>query len=208
MIYLHSIAENWYSFEHMTGQFIVLEGPDGSGTTTHVKLLADTLKSAGKDVVLTCEPSDSAIGTFIRSELAKKTISPAALQILFTADRAQHVHDVIEPALKAGKTVICDRYWLSTVVYAEALGIKPEPLAHINKTFVQPDIQLVLLPSLEICLERIGQRPTRDMLETDSLQKRVYEGYRIHALEQQLHIIDTSGSIEDAAKDIQTLAGF
>ncbi len=113
---------------------IILEGPDGSGTTTHSALLAETLRKEGRDVLLTCEPTDGPIGRFIRGELSKEKIdSPAALQLLFTADRAWHVDTVIRPALEAGKTVITDRFSLSTIVYGEALGIDKEWLESMNK---------------------------------------------------------------------------
>ncbi len=93
--------------------FIVLEGPDGGGTTTHSARLAQHLRAAGTDVLLTAEPSDGSIGTHISSILDEHRPMPAdALQLLFCADRAQHLAQVIEPALREGKTVICDRYAL------------------------------------------------------------------------------------------------
>lgn len=189
----------------MNGQFIVLEGPDGSGSTTHAKLLTERLKAMGTDVLLTWEPTTGPIGTFIRAELAKGTITAEALQILFTADRSWHVSEVIMPALEAGKIVICERYWLSTVVYAHALGIETGALTHMNEQFIQPDLQIMLLPPLEVCLERLGKRATRDMLETDSLQKRVYDGYKQAAEEMKIPIVDSSTSKEETAEKLLQL---
>jgi dTMP kinase len=181
----------------MAGRFIVLEGPDGSGTTTHAALLAEYFTKKGEDVLLTCEPTKGPIGAFIREQLATKTMTPEALQLLFTADRAWHVEHDIAPALHDGKTIICDRYWLSTVVYAAALGINPAPFEAYNKTFPTPDAQLVLIPTYSIGMERIGKRDTRDMLEGDSFQSKVYDQYRRIAQAQNLTVIDTSGPKAD-----------
>lgn len=186
----------------MKGRFIVLEGPDGSGTTTHAKLLAQKLSEIGEDVLLTFEPTDGPIGSFIREQLFKKELKAEELQLLFTADRAWHVNHVLQPALDAGKTIVCERYWLSTIIYADALGIDSTMLTAINKKFIQPDLELFLLPSLEVCLERIGRRTERDMLEEDSLQKRVYNGYLSKAAELGISMIDTAGDKEVAADEI------
>jgi dTMP kinase len=184
----------------MNPRFIVLEGPDGAGTTTHAELLAQRLVNQGKDVMLTNEPTKGPIGLFIREQLSKGGMSPMALQLLFSADRAWHVQHEIEPALVAGKTVISDRYWLSTVIYANALGIDADPLLQLNRNFVQPDVLLVLLPPFDIGMSRIQLRNAKDMLEEDSLQRRVYEGYRDFAESAQIPIIDTSDSVELTAE--------
>lgn len=191
----------------MNGRFIVLEGPDGSGTTTHARLLAQSLKARGEDVLLTFEPTDGPIGAFIREQLFKKQLKAQELQILFTADRAWHVNHVLKPALDEGKTVVCERYWLSTIIYADALGIESSTLSAVNAQFIQPDLQLFLLPSLDVCLKRIGQRAERDMLEEDSLQKRVYDGYLSKAAEFGISLIDTAGDKESVAQEILAAVG-
>lgn len=185
--------------------FIVLEGPDGSGTTTHAGLLANALRSQGVDVLLTQEPTDGPIGKFIRAELSKGTIAADTLQILFTADRAAHVHDVIEAALKEGKTVISDRYALSTLIYGEALGLDAEWLQAMNANFPQPDTLVIALPSFETCMTRVNSRATKDMLEGDSLQKRVYDGYATYASKYDIPVLDTSGGKEETAAKLMAL---
>jgi dTMP kinase len=191
----------------MKGTFIVLEGPDGSGTTTHSSLLADYLKSKGEDVLLTAEPTDSAIGKFIRAELKKKTIdSPQALQLLFCADRAQHIETVIKPALAAGKTVISDRYVISTLVYGEALGLDPEWLLRVNTPFLEPDTVIIALPPFETCMERIGKREQLDVFENNSFQRKVYDLYeRIGEEDPDVHLVDTSGGKEVVAEMIRQM---
>jgi dTMP kinase len=188
----------------MKGKFIVLEGPDGSGTTTHSTLLAQKLKSKGHDVLLTAEPTDSPIGLFIRDQLKKKNIdSASALQLLFCADRAWHIEKVIRPALEAGKIVISDRYVISTLVYGEALGLAPEWLLKINTPFIEPDVLLIALPPLRFCIQRIGLRRQLDVFENTRFQKKIYDLYeKITIDDPQAHAIDTSGSTEKVAKQV------
>ena len=194
-----------------TGTFIVLEGPDGSGTTSHCKLLAERLTKEGKDVFLTAEPTTGPIGTFIRQQLSKEgnSVTSAALQLLFTADRAWHVEQVIQPALAEGKTVICERFSMSTVVYGEALGLDAAWLAAANDTFPKPDLLLVTLPDFETALRRINERATKDIMEEKiDLQRRLNDLYRSHATESGAIIIDTSGNMQEVAETIyQTFIG-
>lgn len=190
----------------MKGSFIVLEGPDGSGTTTHAELLTKALQAQGIDAIFTREPTEGPIGKFIRAELAKGTIAADTLQILFTADRAAHIHDVIEVALNEGKTVISDRYALSTLIYGEALGLDGEWLQDMNANFLQPDKLIIALPSFETCRNRMNERETKDMLEAeDSLQKRVYDGYANYASKYHVQVLDTSGTLEEAGEKLMAL---
>lgn len=100
--------------------FITLEGPDGSGKTTQIRLLHDALATAGYDVMLTREPGGTAIGDQIRTVLHDVTneemVSTAEI-LLYSASRAQLVAQVVRPALAAGKIVLCDRYADSTMAY-------------------------------------------------------------------------------------------
>lgn len=186
------------------GRFIVLEGPDGSGTTTHAALLAATLRAQGEDVVLTAEPTDSPIGRFIRQQLnAKEIESPSALQLLFCADRAWHIEKVIKPALKAGKTVISDRYVISTLIYGEALGLDPDWLVRVNTPFLEPDLMIIALPPLHVCLERIMKRKQLDVFENTRFQKLIYDLYeKAGAEDKSAVVIDTCGKKDEVAKSI------
>lgn len=183
----------------MAGTFIVIEGPDGSGTTRQSQMLAQRMRKEGHDVLLTSEPTDGLIGKEIRSLLLSETMPPAdAVQLLFTADRAQHVQEVIEPALKNDQIVISDRYALSTFVYGKALGLDEEWLKDLNRTFPKPDLTIVTLPPLEVCLERLGKRDTQDHFENALFQKRIYQEYR--AIEDPSTIFaDTSGDKDEVA---------
>jgi dTMP kinase len=110
------------------GRFIVFEGADGSGTTTQSKLLAEELgKRFGPDnVIWTCEPSTGPIGAFIRTILhgeVDRIPGNESMKLLFTTDRLDHIETEIGPALDAGKWVVCDRFYLSTLVYQGAIDI-------------------------------------------------------------------------------------
>lgn len=187
------------------GAYIVLEGPDGGGSTTHAKLLCETLRNKGFDLVQTAEPTSGPIGTTIRAELRGKGIPGDALQMLYSADRAWHMAKVVRPALEAKKLVVGERCHLSTFVYGEALGLDVPWLEAMNAKFVQPDLLLVLMPPFEVCAARLGIRE-RDMLEQDSLQRKVHTAYghymRTHP---EAILIDTSGDIAPVATEISSI---
>src|SRR3989344_5388360 len=187
------------------GLFIVFEGPDGAGTTTHAKLLAERLRKEGKEVVLTAEPTEGKFGKEIREALTLKGAprgapTPKEIQQLFCSDRAEHVMKVIQPALHAGKIVISDRYIPSTLVYGEAQDLPLEWLQSLNKNFIQQDVIFLLLPPFEVCWSRVAKRAERDLFEQEKFQRKVYEGYRKFAEEYpEVMVIDTAKSKEESA---------
>ncbi len=102
------------------GRFITIEGPDGSGKTSQAARLAEALRERGFDVVLTREPGGTALGDRVREIVltrGREPIAPRADALLFNAARAQHVFEVIDPALAAGRVVVCARYADSTLAY-------------------------------------------------------------------------------------------
>ena len=187
----------------MPGLFIVLDGPDASGTSTHTELLAERLKSMGKDVLLTSEPTDGPIGKKIRGYLRSGNIDPLNLQILFTQDREWHVTNVIQPALDAGKIVVCDRYWYSTIIYAEAQGLYAPELKEVNSKFIQPSLIFFTLPPIAVSLERMTSRATKEVFEKENIQRTIHDGYEqmAHA-DSSIYVIDTSGGKEDVSAQI------
>lgn len=190
-------------------RFIVLEGPDGAGTTYHSRKLAQALQAAGEAVLLTSEPSRGRIGSFIQECIKESsdTLPAAALQLLFCADRAHHLATVIEPALQEGATVICDRYVPSTIVYGVAQGLEAGWLADINRNFREPDEILLLLPPLDVCRERLKRRAESDIFENEAFQRRVFGEYERFAKEHpSVKVIDTRGEKEAVSEQILGLA--
>ncbi len=194
----------------MLPHFIVLDGPDGSGTTLHARLLAERLHKEGHDVVLTAEPSDSLIGQSIRKALSTDVgFSPAAMQLLFCADRAEHVETVIKPALAAGKIVVCDRYVPSTIIYGEVLGLDADWLEDVNAPFPVPDVTIFTLPPFAVCRERLERRKEHDPYEESTFAQKVYECYEKYAAEDgTVAVVDTSAEKAVAAERVYAELGM
>lgn len=190
----------------MQGIFIVLDGPDATGTSTHAALLAERLQKEGYPVLLTSEPTNGPMGARIREYLKNGTGDPMTLQRLFTADRAWHVEHVIEPALGNGKCVVCDRYSPSTIIYAEAQGLDSTKLKKLNNKFPRPDCLLFTLPSLNIALGRLAKRTSKEVFEREDFQRKVHAGYAAFAAaDPSIHVIDTAGPKEETAEKIWSI---
>ena len=130
-----------------SGLFVVFEGPDGSGKSTQAKLLADKLTAQGLDVLLTKEPGGTSIGQKIREILlnpANTGLDKKAELLLFAADRAQHITEVIAPALQSGKIVISDRFTESTKAYQLARGNVAPDVFPLIRTPITPDLTIFL----------------------------------------------------------------
>ncbi|MCF7844983.1 MAG: dTMP kinase [Kiritimatiellales bacterium] len=187
--------------------FIVFEGPDGSGTTLHAKLLEERLLEEGFKVLKTFEPTDGPIGTDIRKRLhSDEPLSPSSLQEMFCEDRAWHLEQIVLPALSEDTVVISDRYMHSTLAYGQALGLDKNFLRELNKNFIQPDLLFFLLPPFEVCAERMARRDKHDALEESSIQQKVYKIY--HELTQEFpdgHVIDNSREKAEVAGEIYDL---
>lgn len=127
------------------GRLLALEGLDGSGKSTQAERIARALRDAGREVDLTREPTDGAMGRRIRAMARSgEAVAPAEELRWFVADRREHVERVIEPALAAGRWVVTDRYFLSTVAYQGARGLDwREILAASERDFPLPDVALV-----------------------------------------------------------------
>jgi len=186
----------------MQNGFIVIEGPDGSGTTTHSSILAESLRRRNFSVVLTREPSENPIGRLIRTLLADSDIPSDALQILFTADRAWHVRSEIVPALTDGNIVVCEQYVLSTMIFGMAAGLPASWLAEMNSRFPAPDAQVILLPPFEECVRRWSKRDRQEILEEETFQRRVYDLYREYAHDHDIPVVDTLQSKEEVSAEV------
>lgn len=167
--------------------FITLEGPEGAGKTTQLRALADYLRGCGYDVVTTREPGGTPIGDQIRHVLhdtANVAMSPTAEVLLYAASRAQLVAEVIQPALAAGRVVLCDRYADSTMAYqGYGRGLDRDALAALTAVAtggLRPDLTLLLDLDVARGLARRrdeGEEMNRLDLETIEFHRRVRAGY-------------------------------
>jgi dTMP kinase len=168
----------------MRGRFIVLEGIDGSGTTTQCRALCDVLRARGHGVLATHQPSDRAIGRLVRERLAAAgpRLDPRALALLFAADRLDHVAGAIEPALARGDVVVCDRYVVSSWVY-QSLSCAPDWVRAINRHAPWPDLTVLIDVPVAEARARVGRRQAAEgtpaeIFDAEALQARVADAYR------------------------------
>jgi dTMP kinase len=144
--------------------FITFEGPEGSGKSTQARLLADRLRAAGHDVLLTREPGGTALGDQIRTLLLDHVhgeMHAVTEALLFAADRAQHVHERMRPHLEQGGVVLCDRFADSTFAY-QGYGLGQDlhmlrALTTIATGGLHPDLTLLLDLSVDVGLQRKRQ---------------------------------------------------
>lgn len=195
------------------GKFIVFEGLDGSGQSTQAGLLVSFLngekqksKLGHMGAHLTKEPTPNLIGGLIRSQLSGDwKSSQECLQLLFTADRAHHLEKEIIPLLKRGISVICDRYFFSTIAFG-SIGIKDRGwLLDLNKNFLLPDFIFLLKVSPKTCMSRIhGARYSTELFEKEHLLKDIWKGYAKLAKEfKNVYIINGEGSVDEVSENIK-----
>lgn len=189
--------------------FITLEGPEGSGKTTQAVLLAERLRQTGRAVVLTREPGGTAIGDQVRAVLhdpQNKDMDPWAEVLLYSASRAQLVSQVVLPALAAGKIVVSDRYYDSTLAYqGYGRGLDLRALWTITRLATRgltPDLTLYLDIDPERGLERRllgGGEWNRLDAETLAFHRRVRAGYlELAGLEPERWVlVDAARSVDE-----------
>jgi len=190
--------------------FITLEGPEGSGKTSHIKPLAEWLANLGKIVYTTREPGGTSIGEQIRQvihDLKNTEMSPRAEALLYQAARAQIVEQVLRPRLAAGQVVLCDRYFDSTLAY-QGYGHQVIPLEELCQIIrfatggLVPDLTILLDLDVEVGLARKGKQDEWNRLDafTIDFHQRVRAGYHeLLKLEPQRWVV------VDAAQDWETV---
>jgi dTMP kinase len=201
-----------------TGIFITFEGPEGSGKSTHLPLLASWLKKQGRKVLLTREPGGTKLSEAFRRLLLDTGdgLSPLAELFLYEADRAQHVEEILLPALKRGEVVLCDRYTDSTVAYqGDGRGLSHETIADLNRIASQalaPHLTILLdVPVQRGLAQAHAKKKKHDRLERAGVafHKRVRSGFlalakadskRFRVIEQQPTIEATQAQIRQAVE--------
>ncbi len=203
------------------GLFITLEGGEGGGKSTQGRILKEKLEASGRTVVLTREPGGTPEAEKIRTLLVDRhggDWSPQAEALLMFAARAQHVRDLIAPALAAGKTVICDRFTDSSRAYqGYAGGVAPDAIEHIKQVAIgdlEPDLTFILdLPAAD-GLNRSGKRTAQqgsseDRFESKALafHEKLRQGYLDIAAKNphRCKVIDAAQSIENVTAQIDAV---
>ena len=195
------------------GRFVVLEGIDGAGTTTHVGRLADRLRSMRVPVRATREPSDGPVGTLVRQVLTGRVVVPggrapgwATMALLFAADRMDHVESEIEPFLSDGGVVISDRYDASSLAYQSiSSGAESkdavEWIRSLNRYVRRPELTIVLDLSPETASERrLHRGEPAQLYEQNEVQRALaafYKDLAKHMPKERVTVIDASGTVEE-----------
>ena len=187
----------------MRGFFVTFEGGEGSGKTTQLKALLGHLRSVGREVVETRDPGGTAIGNQIRSLLLNgenARMDSLTELFLYEASRAQLVQEVVQPALAAGRILLCDRFTDSTVAYqGYGRGLDLDLIGRLNASAacsIRPDLTFFLDLDPVVGLERVKRRPApscapRDRLEGEALSfhERVRQGFRALAAGEPARVI-------------------
>lgn len=199
------------------GFFIAFEGCDGAGKSTIVRMLNEYLLNKNLKVLATKEPGGSEICKQIRSVIVNKNNTEMDTNtelLLYAADRAQHLSEIIEPALKDGYIVICDRYIDSNLAYqGVARGLGVDKIMNINKfiNYRVPDLTIFLDVKPEIGLSRINKDKSREVnrldLESLDFHNKVYKGYQklIKDNPNRIISINANRKSEEILKDIITI---
>lgn len=189
--------------------FIVFEGVDGSGTSTQLKLLGERLAAYGTDARLDAEPTAGPIGRLIRDALFKRSpLGHETVARLFAADRGEHIDGSggVREALAAGRLVVSDRYFFSSLAY-QGLTCGPELPEELNARFPLPELLIFFDIPASASVARLGARAERDIYEHEAFQIRVDAAYReivarFDGGAMRIARVDASASIEKVAEQV------
>jgi len=192
--------------------FITFEGPEGCGKSTHSRKLKAFLEKKGHSVLLTCEPGGTRIGKMLRDILLRpdSVFDNMTEFYLFSADRSEHAAKIIIPALKEGKTVICDRFIDSTIAYQVGGRNLPEDMVRYNNMVSSkgliPDLTFILDVSPTTGLKRAGQKGAADRFEGQALafHQRVRKKY-LQIAAREAHRVKLIGTEDIAVEAVQNI---
>ena len=189
-------------------RFVVLEGGDATGKSTQIQHLATRLRDVGHDVVETFEPGATRLGARLRTLLLDEDgpIDPIAEALLMAADRAEHVAEVVRPALQRGSWVLSDRFVPSSLAYqgvGRGLGVgEVGQLNELATAGLEPDLVVVLDLAPEVARARLGLSRDRMEGENDAFALAVHEAYRDLARSRGWSIVDASPDVDAVATAI------
>lgn len=188
------------------GKFITLEGVDGAGKSTHIPWIAEQLRTAGRETIVTREPGGTTLAESLRELVLSTPMGAMAETLLMFAARADHVANVIRPALERGAWVVCDRFTDATVAYQGAgKGVDADlirRLAQATHDGLEPDLTFVFDCPYEVSRQRLGRTgKTLDRFESEaeSFFERVRAAYRSQALAApaRVKLLDATRSVDD-----------
>jgi len=200
----------------VNGMFITVEGPDGSGKTTQLKLLEQALSAQGYEVVTTREPGGTKVGNSIRESLLSPEHDEMTARVemmLYAASRAQNVEQVIRPALSRGAIVVCDRFIDASVAYQGfGLGYDLEHVLSLNEWAtggLTPDLTFLFDLTPSEASNRMRERGQLDRIESrdEAFHQRVYDGFQTLLAQHPDRMVridanETIESIQDEVLDI------
>ena len=194
-------------------KFITFEGVDGAGKSTHLSWFAEALRQRGQDVVVTREPGGTALGEQLREILLHQTMGMDTEALLMFAARAEHIEQVISPALLAGKVVISDRFSDASFAYqGSGRGMDWEKLKQLEAWVhndLQPDLTLFFDVPVEVARLRLANNATPDRFEQEhgDFFERVRAGYhrRVQENPQRYAVIDAAQSLEKVTAQLTAI---
>jgi dTMP kinase len=199
-------------------KFLTLEGVDGAGKSTHIEFIADAVRTKGAHVIVTREPGGTDLAERLRQTILTEPMAPLMETLLIFAARADHVAKVIQPALKAGHYVICDRFTDATVAYQGAgKGVSADLIARLTEAAhrgVRPHRTLIFDCPYEVSRERLtksGRQLDRFEKEDRAFFERVRNSYLSAAREEpdRVRIIDASRDPHAVREQVKAaLQGF
>jgi dTMP kinase len=195
----------------MAGLFITLEGMDGAGKSTHIPTILQMLASRGREVVSTREPGGTLLGEELREILLHREMHVETESLLMFAARAEHLQQVILPALKRDAIVVSDRF--TDASYAYQCGARGLPLQKMQQLEqwvqgdLQPDATLLFDVPVEVSLQRLAGARTPDKFEAQGAEffAKLRAQYLARAAEfpQRFHVIDAHRSLEEVKKSVE-----